>query len=159
MSRTERREYTAGVLAAVILASALVLTAFANRQSVSLDDGLFRLTADFGQADGIYVGSPIRAAGIVVGTVSRMSLNAQNRAVLTLQFDNYIPLTEGAFAKIETDGIFGSKHVELDPGGDDTLLKAGEHISATQDSQILEEVIAGIVDRARAASNADAKND
>ncbi len=159
MSRTERREYIVGIVTAGTLAAMLVLTAFANRQSVSLDDGLFRLTADFGRADGIYVGSPVRIAGLDVGTISDMALNTQSQAVLTLQFHDHVPLPEDTAAVIETDGIFGSKYLELYPGGTDDILETGARISYTQDSVILEDLIALIVDRARAASRAETANE
>mgnify|MGYP003676116173 CR=1 FL=1 len=159
MSRTERREYIVGIVTAGALAAVLVLTAFANRQVVSLDDGLFRLTADFGRADGLYVGSPVRIAGLEVGTISDMGLNEQSQAILTLQFHDQIPLPEDTAAVIETDGIFGSKYLELYPGGTDEVLESGARISYTQDSVILEDLIALIVERARAASRADSADD
>lgn len=159
MTRAERSEYIVGVLALGLLIGALVLTAFANRQSVSVDDGMFRVTADFGQADGIYVGSPVRIGGVDVGTVSEMALGEQSLATLTLLFYEYVPLPDDTAAVIETDGIFGSKYLELYPGGEDLLLEAGDRISYTQDSVILEELIALIVERARAASNVESNDD
>ena len=110
MSRTERREYVVGILTAGILSAILVLAAFANRQLVSLDDGFLRLTADFERADGIYVGSPVRVAGLDVGTISNMALDEHNKVILTLQFANQVLLPEDTAAVIETDGIFGSKY-------------------------------------------------
>ena len=159
MSRTERREYVVGIFAAGTLAAVLVLTALANRQTVSLGDNLFWLTADFGQVDGIYAGSPVRVGGIGVGAVSHMSLNAQSQAVLTLQFYDHIPLSEDTAAVIETDGIFGSKYIELYPGGSDLMLESGARISYTQDSVILEELVALIVNRAISASRSQAPAD
>ncbi len=159
MSRTERREYLIGMLTAGTLVAVLVLTALANRQVVSLDDRLFRVTADFGQADGIYVGSPVRICGIGVGAVSHMLLNGQSRAVLTFQFYDHIPLPEDTAAVIETDGIFGTKYLELYPGGDDVLLESGGHISYTQDSVILEDLVALIVARARVAPGVGPSNE
>ena len=159
MSRTERREYLVGILAASFLAIAFSMTVLANRQNIDFEESAFHLVAEFGRADGIFVGSPVRAAGIKVGVVSDMALNEQQRAVLTLQFDNPIALTEDAFAIIETDGLFGSKYIELDPGGDDILLESGERIYNTQDSQLLEDIMVGIVERARAASESEAPHD
>ena len=159
MSRTERREYVVGILTAGILSAILVLAAFANRQLVSLDDGFLRLTADFERADGIYVGSPVRVAGLDVGTISNMALDEHNKVILTLQFDNQVLLPEDTAAVIETDGIFGSKYLDLYAGGAEEILEPGGHISYTQDSVILEDLIALIVDRARAASRTNAASD
>lgn len=159
MSRTERREYVVGILTAGIVSAILVLTAFANRQLVSLDDGLFRLIAEFDQADGINVGSPVRVAGLDVGTISDMALTEQNQAILTLQFYEQILLPEDTAAVIETDGIFGLKYLELYTGGADEMMKSGGRISYTQDSVILEDLIAVIVDRARAVSRTNVASD
>ncbi|MEQ9447354.1 MAG: MlaD family protein, partial [Rhodospirillaceae bacterium] len=141
--------------AAAVLAAVLILTALANRQVVGGEDGTFRLTADFGQADGVYVGTPVRVAGINVGAVADATLNTESRAVLTLEFINHVPLPRDTAAVIETDGIFGTKYIELYPGGDERLLGAGERISYTQDAVIIEELIALIVDQARAAARSN----
>lgn len=57
---------------------------------------------------------------------------------------------------IETDGLFGQKYVELRPGGSDRNLKNGARISFTQDAVILEDLVALIVQRAKAAQAAAA---
>jgi phospholipid/cholesterol/gamma-HCH transport system substrate-binding protein len=151
MSRIERREYLVGVLAALVLVAVLLFTASANRRALDTADGVFSLTAEFARVDGIYVGSPVRLAGIPVGLVAKTSLNGADRAMLTLRFNQPLPLPEDTAAVIETDGVFGSKHIELRPGGADEVLAPGGRISFTQESVIIEDLIARIVDEAKAA--------
>ena len=57
----------------------------------------------------------------------------------------------GTAAIIETDGVFGSKYIEMVPGGTEAMLKSGARMSYTQDSVIIEDLIALIVQRAQAA--------
>ena len=119
MSRAERREYLVGVIAALVLATILVFTGMANRRALDDVKDAFTLTAEFSRADGIYVGSPVRMAGIPVGTVIKANLSEADRALLTLRLTTPLPLPEDTAAVIETDGVFGSKHIELRPGGDE----------------------------------------
>ena len=151
MSRTERREYLVGVLAFLVLVTILVFTALANRRGPADQKDVLTFTAEFGRADGIYVGAPVRIAGVDVGQVVRAGLSANRRAQLTLALNKPVPLPDDTAAVIETDGVFGPKHVELRPGGDEKMLAPGSRIQITQDSIIIEDLIALIVDRAKAA--------
>ncbi len=155
MSAVERREYLVGIVTAMVLIALFLLTALANRRAQDADaDQRFVLTADFARADGIYTGSPVRVAGMKIGEVTKAILE-NGRAVMTLRFTTPVPLPEDTAAVIETDGLFGSKYIELRPGGDDKMLASGARIPYTQDSVILEDLIAMIVSRAksRAASS------
>ena len=151
MSRTERREYLVGVLAFLVLATVLIFTALANRRGPTDQKGMITFTAEFGRADGIYVGAPVRIAGVEVGEVTRASLGPNRRAVLTLALRQSVPLPNDTAAVIETDGVFGPKHVELRPGGDEKNLEPGGRFAYTQDSVIIEDLISMIVDRAKVA--------
>lgn len=151
LSRTERREYLVGVIAAASLVATLVLTALANRGDHPATAGGLTLTASFTRVDGIHVGSPVRIAGINVGTISAVDLNDERNAVLTFNLAQSVALPDDTAAVIETDGIFGTKYVELRPGGTDDMLKSGARISYTQSAVIIEDLIALIVQRAKDA--------
>jgi len=151
LSRTERREYLAGVLTASVLAGVLVFTAMANRGAKSHDSGTFVLTAAFNRADGVHVGSPVRVAGVNIGTVSSSMLDEQQKAVLTFNITQPVPLPDDTAAVIETDGIFGTKYIELRPGGTEDMLQSGARMSYTQDAVIIEDLVALIVQRAKDA--------
>ena len=152
MSRTERREYLVGVLTFLVLVTMLVFTALANRRGPADQKDVLTFTAEFRRADGIYVGAPVRIAGVEVGQVVREALGANHRAELTLALSKPVPLPEDTAAVIETDGVFGPKHIELRPGGEDKMLAPGSRFAYTQDSIIIEDLIALIVDRAKAAN-------
>ena len=151
LSKTERREYQVGVVTAVVLAAVLVLTALANRSGQKPGENGFTLTAAYARADGIHIGSPVRVAGINIGSVSSSKLDAQQRAVLTFSLTQPVALPDDTAAVIETDGIFGTKYIELRPGGSEDILKSGAPISYTQDSVIIEDLVALIVRQAKNA--------
>jgi len=151
LSKTERREYLAGVVTAAALACVLVFTALANRGAQTGGKGAFVLTAAFNRADGVHVGSPVRVAGVNIGTVSSSALDEQQKAVLTFNITQPVPLPDDTAAVIETDGIFGTKYVELRPGGTEDMLQSGGRMSYTQDAVIIEDLVALIVQRAKDA--------
>ncbi|TAL03954.1 MAG: MCE family protein [Rhodospirillaceae bacterium] len=151
MSRIERREYMVGIVTALVCVAVLAFSAMANRRRTEGDTRLFHLSAEFARVDGIHVGSPVRIAGVRIGTVTHMDLDSRFRALLTLQFSRAVPLPEDTSAMIQTDGMFGSKFIEIQPGGADTLLTSGGRIAYVQDSVIIEDLIARIVNQAKAA--------
>ena len=149
MSRTERREFATGAVATLVIVAILIGSAMANRRRTEGATGAFQVTAVFTRVDGINVGSPVRVAGMEIGKVARMTLDDSYRAVLTLEFPKALDLSEDSSAAIQTDGLFGSKFVEVQPGGSDGAIKSGGRISYVQDSVILEDLIATIVARAK----------
>ena len=154
MPAVERREFLVGICAAVVLVSVLLLTAVSNRRAQDADaDKRFSLTADFARADGIYTGSPVRLVGMKVGEVTKSALT-NGRAVLTMRFTTPVTLPADTAAVIETDGLFGSKYIELRPGGEEKTLASGARVAYTQDSVVLEDLIALIAARAKGKAGA-----
>jgi phospholipid/cholesterol/gamma-HCH transport system substrate-binding protein len=155
MSAVERREYLVGICAAIVLVAVLLLTAISNRRAQDADaDPRFLLTADFARADGIYTGSPVRLAGMKIGEVTK-SVLANGRAVLTMRFTTPVALPEDTAAVIETDGLFGTKYIEMRPGGEEKNFASGARMTYSQDSVILEDLIALIVARTKTKPAAD----
>ncbi len=155
LSKTERREYITGSVAALVLVLVFLLAAISNRGAKPTETGdALTLTAAYGRSDGVFVGTPVRVAGINVGAVTAASLDSDRRAVLTFGITQPINLPDDTAAIIETDGVFGSKYIELVPGGTEDMLKNGARMSYTQDSVIIEDLIALIVQRAQAARTA-----
>lgn len=133
------KEIIAGIILTVVLGG---LLSFVHSRSVVADSGdEFILHASFTKADGIVNGSDVRLAGIKVGTVTHQSLNNAYAVRVKMAFDKYIALSIDTSATIETDGFFGTKYIELVPGGDEELLMSGDDLSYTQDALILTELM------------------
>ncbi len=154
MGKAERTETTVGVVAVLVGLAVMAIAATANRLRGEADASALSYTADFARIDGIKVGAPVRLAGVNVGTVTGLSLDQRFRAVATLTFDREVPLPDDSAAVIETDGIFGSKYVEVQPGGSEVALKRGGMIGFTQDSVIIEDLVSRIVQQAKATQKA-----
>jgi phospholipid/cholesterol/gamma-HCH transport system substrate-binding protein len=159
MLKAERRETLVGVAALAVAAAGLVLTALGNRINEKAQDAAASYTAEFSRADGLHTGAPVRLAGVRIGSVGDVKLDAGYRAIMTLILTQDIPLPDDTAAIIETDGVFGSKYIELQPGGSLDMLKPGGRIGYTQDSVIIEELITKIVEQAKAATKAKPATD
>ena len=158
MSRVERREYLVGILTTAVFIAILFMSAMANQLRADADRNRFHLLAEFGRVDGIHVGSPVYMAGLPVGQVVDMDLSDRFRAVLTLQFSRDLSFPDDTSAAVQTDGMFGTKFIEVQPGGSFDMLDSGDRISYVQDSVIIEELVTRIVNEAKAARGQSEKD-
>ena len=95
--------------------------------------GSYLVTAEFDNAEGVSVGSDVRAAGVKVGSVVDFSLNSENfQARVVMELQPSLKITEDATAKISAEGLLGSKFISLEQGGAETSLAEGGVISNTQ---------------------------
>jgi phospholipid/cholesterol/gamma-HCH transport system substrate-binding protein len=102
----------------------------------------YPVTARFTSISGLKEGSTIELAGVVVGKVSQIELDAGDyEAVVHLNIDKSIELTDDSIASIRTSGIIGDKFIKLTPGGSDIFLEAGDEIDETESSISLEELV------------------
>ncbi|MBI3113356.1 MAG: MCE family protein [Rhodospirillales bacterium] len=109
------------------------------------------VVAKFNRVDGLVEGDDVMVGGIRVGTVSRMTLDDRYRAVITMKIFGDVPLPTDTSAAIHTDGLFGSKFLVLEPGGDQVMLKTGGEIAFTQDSVVVCDLLELIIAEGRAA--------
>ena len=143
----------AGVVAVLVAFLAIVFS------RADLGDGRREFVARFLRADGLSVGTEVRAAGIRVGEVVALSLDADMRAVARLRVDPAVVLDVDAAAEIVSDGLFGAKFVRLEIGGADEMIGDGEEIAFTADSMILDDLLELIVNQGRALQRDDAADE
>jgi len=110
----------------------------------------YPVTAVFNRVDGLFEGDEVRLAGIRIGTVGGQSLDANFRAVVTLNIDRGVVVPVDSAAAIHTDGLFGSKFVVLEPGVEDQNLAANGTLEYTQSAMIVGELLGLIIDEGRA---------
>ena len=102
----------------------------------------YPMTARFTSISGLKEGSTIELAGVVVGKVSQIELDAGDyEAVVHLNIDKTLELTDDSIASIRTSGIIGDKYIKLTPGGSDIMLEAGDEIDETESAISLEELV------------------
>ena len=144
----ETREVLVG---AAIVASLAFLFLQSYKASEFKNIGANVLTATFNRVDGLVVGDEVRLGGIRVGSVERMTLVDDFRARITLRLDaGHPPLPTDSAAAIHTDGLFGSKFVVLDPGGEENYYQNGDDIGFTQDAVLVDELLELIIAEGKA---------
>ena len=143
----EVRDILVGSLTLVVL---VVVSIMSFAKSDIADVGTYDITAAFSRIDGLLLGDEVRMAGIKIGTVAKEKLTENYRAVLTLRLNSSVQLPKDTSAAIQTEGLFGSKFIELEPGGDTKVIKPGGSITMTQDSLVIEDLLNLIIGEAKA---------
>lgn len=105
----------------------------------------YTVTARFNRTDGISIGSEVRLSGVAVGDVAGLTLDEYFSPILTLAINDRIDLPEDTGASVETDGLFGSKYIELEPGGMEEMIPPGGAITYTEDSMLIDDLLKRII--------------
>ena len=145
-----------GIFVAIGL-GAIAFLAFKVGNLVTLDRAPgYRLEARFDNIGGLKIRAPVKAAGVVVGRVESVRLDAKSyEAVAMLRIDRQFEFTKDTIASINTSGLLGEVYIGLDAGGDPTMLKDGDRIAKTQSAVVLEKLIGQLLfDKAAEGRNA-----
>jgi phospholipid/cholesterol/gamma-HCH transport system substrate-binding protein len=123
--------------------AALVFVALKAANLTSFSGGdTYVLTARFDNIGGLKSRAPVRSAGVVVGRISKISLDAKTyQGVVTLDVEKAYQFPKDTSAKILTAGLLGDQYVGLEAGGDTANLAAGDTIKQTQSAVVLENLI------------------
>jgi len=139
---TEKTDWWVGlfVLLGAIALTFLALRA-ANLSSFSLAQ-TYSLSAAFDNIGGLKVRAPVKSAGVVVGRVSSITLDAKTyKAVVKLNMEKGFLFPLDTSAKILTSGLLGEQYIGLEAGGDETNLANHGTIQLTQSAIVLESLI------------------
>lgn len=113
---------------------------------LELFGGDYAVRADFDSVAGLKKGASVEIAGVEVGRVESIALEAQTgRARVFLKMRRDIKLQEDVIASVRTRGIIGDKFIMLKPGGSETLIPAGGVIRETEGAVDLEELFSKYV--------------
>lgn len=95
----------------------------------------YNVTASFRSAEGISVGTEVRLAGVKVGSVSAVSLDAQTyRAITEISVDKDVLIPDDSAVIVAAEGLLGGNFVEIIPGGSPFNVEEGGEIVDTQGS-------------------------
>jgi len=148
MNVSETKETVVGGLVVVVLALVLILSHGGQATQATADGYL--LTASFNKVDGLVLGDEVRMGGVRIGKVESMELDSNFRARLGLRIDSDAPLPLDTSAAIHTDGLFGSKHIVLEPGAEEEVLEDGGTIEFTQESVVVSDLLELIISEGKA---------
>ncbi|AEI93582.1 outer membrane lipid asymmetry maintenance protein MlaD [Roseobacter litoralis] len=128
-------EHTTEVLVgAGVLAAAIGFVVYAGQISgYAGGSATYPLEASFRSLEGVNVGSDVRLAGVKIGTVSEVTLNAETyRADTTVSLSSEIEIPDDSAIIISSEGLLGGNFVEIVPGGSPYFYAAGDQIEDTQ---------------------------
>ncbi len=144
MSESPIRDFLVGVFVLVGLAAIGYLSVSLGGASYRGPGGL-QLIVSFDQVGGLKVRSRVVVGGVKVGQISEISLNEDLRARVVLDIDERLELPTDTSAAVLTSGVLGNQYIELEPGGEEAILKPGDEIEFTQGALILEQMISRLV--------------
>lgn len=124
------------IVGTAVLAAAIGFLVYAGQATgYSREAGEYDLVASFRSVEGISVGTDVRMAGVTVGSVKALDLNAETfRADTTLAIVDGVVLPDDTSVAIASEGLLGGNFVELVPGGSPFNLEPGDEIIDTQSS-------------------------
>jgi phospholipid/cholesterol/gamma-HCH transport system substrate-binding protein len=116
----------------------------------------YTVSAKFDNIGGLKPRAPVRSAGVTVGRVKSIGLDAKTfMGVVTMEIDNDVVFPKDSSAKILTAGLLGDQYIGIEAGGDEKNLKGGDVIRQTQSAMVLENLIGQLIfNRAAEAGSA-----
>lgn len=128
------------VLLGVIALLFLALKA-ANLGSMSSSQ-TYTVQARFDNIGGLKVRAPVRTAGVLVGRVTEITLDAKTfQGIVTMAIERQFQFPKDSAAKILTSGLLGDQYIGMEPGGDDASIAPGDTLAQTQSAVVLENLI------------------
>lgn len=117
----------------------------ANLASFGRSSG-YVISARFDNVGGLKPRSPVRSAGVTVGRVTAIALDAKSfEGVVTMQLDSSVRFPKDSSAKILTSGLLGDQYIGIEPGSSEEELVSGAVIRQTQSAVVLENLIGQLV--------------
>ena len=101
----------------------------------------YQLNAEFNNISGVKEGADVQVAGVVVGKVRQLQLNADRQAMVIMQLDKQLAVPVDSIASVKSQGIIGDKYIQITLGGDESTYKPGGTIVDTESSVDLESLI------------------
>jgi phospholipid/cholesterol/gamma-HCH transport system substrate-binding protein len=144
MDRSPTRDFIVGLFVLAGIAAIAYLSLSIGGFNWRNPDHL-QLSAAFDETGGLAADSPVVIAGVRVGKISSITLQDDFRAHVTMLLDPALKLSTDTSASIVTAGVLGDRYVELQPGGDDKMLKSGDQITFTESAVLLERLIGQLV--------------
>ena len=115
--------------------------AFRIGKSEFIGQKTYELNAVFNNLSGVSENARVEIAGVRVGSVENIQLNADFQAMVTLKLPEHLKLDDDTIAAVKTSGLIGDRFIELLPGGSGIQLESGDLIFDTQSAIDLESLI------------------
>lgn len=133
------------IIGALVLCVAGIFVIYAFATTEASKPSGYELLARFDRADGLKRGSDVTLSGIKVGTVTNLELDKDFNAIVRISIRRDVKLPADTFARIVSESLLGGMVILLEPGGSNQFLAPGSHISKTQGSILLADLIARLI--------------
>lgn len=154
---TDVKEITVGAVVFAVFLGVMIYV-YGGQGDIAGEGSGTRVSASFNRIDGLVEGDPVYLSGVRIGSVEKMWLNENFRAVVTFWINHDIRIPKDSSAAIHTDGLFGSKFIVLEPGAEEAPLTDGSIITFTQDAVVVSELLDLIISEGK-ANRARQKNE
>jgi len=148
--RKSTKEVVVGGIVFAAFALVVLFSYTARDVAARATESGYVVTATFNRIDGLTEGSVVRLGGVQVGSVGALRLDEHFRAVALLRINEGLSLPADTSIAVHTDGLFGVKYLELEPGGDPIALRNGDAIQYTQDALLVGDLLDLIIAQGRA---------
>ena len=105
---------------------------------------MVNLFATFNKIDGLNVGDNVMISGISVGFVNDIILE-NSYPKISMMVDENLNISRDSSISIQTDGLFGSKFLVIEIGGEEEYLKSNDSFSYVEDSILLQDLLDNII--------------
>lgn len=143
MRQKKSTEVTVGLFVILGFAALFFLAMKVSNLTSFNDQGGYQVTAEFGNVGGLKARSPVTLAGVRVGRVESITLDAEtyNANVVLNLYSGFDTLPTDTAASIYTAGLLGEQYIGLEAGAEEEFLKDGDVIELTQSAFVLEQVL------------------
>ena len=157
-SKEESYALKTGLYAALVVVLITLFVVYGRKSTAEVNHGQsYEINARFNRTDGLLVGDKVRLAGVTIGQVVDAKLDADFKAILTLELDDNVKSPDDSSASIVSAGIMGSKYIEIEPGGSPDFIQPGGEFAYTQDAMVIEELIDRIISIGKSSKKEESK--
>jgi phospholipid/cholesterol/gamma-HCH transport system substrate-binding protein len=131
------------IIGAVVIFSACFFAFYLYNSNKKQDDEEgYTIGAKFQNVSGIIEGSDVQIAGIVVGSVTGLTLDKDTySAIVKMNISPDIKIPKDSSVAVISNGMLGGKYLAVTPGADDAMLAEGDSIKFTQSTISIEALI------------------
>ena len=136
--KTRYKKFSFGLLIVILLSYSL----FSKKEKTNNNLTSYNIT--FNKIDGVQVGTKVLISGIEVGYINNITLN-DNYPLVSILVNKKIKITDDSSISIQTDGLFGSKFLLIELGGNDNYMQENDFFSFHEDSIMDEDLLKKII--------------
>lgn len=143
MLQKKSTEITVGMFVAAGIAALFMLAMKVSNLSDFTDESGYQVIAEFENIGGLKTRSPVTMAGVRVGRVGEITLDADsyNARVILDMYASFDTIPTDTSASIFTAGLLGEQYIGLEAGAEEEFLQNGDVLELTQPALVLEQVI------------------